>query len=122
MKTLAGFVALLILSAAPPWLQSQPTNAGQRLGRVRVPVLVYHNVAPRPDGETRRQRELNVDPREFESHMQALRAEGYTVISLRALKNALADGAPVPARSVVITFDDGWQSQFEHAFPVLRRM
>jgi peptidoglycan/xylan/chitin deacetylase (PgdA/CDA1 family) len=122
MKRLAGFVAILMLSAAPRWLQSQSTNAGQPLGRVRVPVLVYHNVAPRLDGESRRQRELNVDPREFESHMQALRAEGYTVISLRALEKALAGGAPVPARSVVITFDDGWKSQFEHAFPVLRRM
>lgn len=52
--------------------------------------------------------------------MSYLADHKYNVISLEQLVDALQGHASLPERAVVITFDDGWVSQYRHAFPVLR--
>jgi peptidoglycan/xylan/chitin deacetylase (PgdA/CDA1 family) len=54
--------------------------------------------------------------------MSYLAAHGYQVISFPALVGALEHGTGVPPRSVVITFDDGWETQYAVAFPILRQL
>ena len=49
-------------------------------------------------------------------------SRGYQVISFPALVDALEHGTGVPPRSVVITFDDGWETQYAVAFPILRQL
>ena len=79
-----------------------------------VPVLMYHHVNPHA-GDL-----VTVTPEVFEGQMRHLRSRGYHSLSLDALMGYLG-GAPVPRRSVVITFDDGWLDNYLHAFPVLQR-
>src|SRR6266851_1080882 len=43
----------------------------------------------------------------------------YTVIGLEQLRMSLRDGAPLPAHSLLITFDDGWQDNVSVALPIL---
>jgi peptidoglycan/xylan/chitin deacetylase (PgdA/CDA1 family) len=119
MQALSGFMTVVVLSAL--WLPRHGETVRSD-ERVRVPILVYHSVAVLHPDEVPRRRAYNVEPPVFEAQMQMLRDEGYTVISLSALADALVGGPPVPARAVVITFDDGWRTQFENAFPVLARM
>lgn len=57
----------------------------------------------------------------FRAQMAFLRYAGYRVISLAECLAGLFEGARLARRSVVITFDDGYQNFAEHAFPVLRR-
>ncbi len=45
----------------------------------------------------------------------------YNVISAADLMNAIADGAPLPARALLLTFDDGYLDHFTEVFPVLDR-
>ena len=89
---------------------------------VRVPILVYHSVFPHHPGQTHEQRVLDVDPTVFTEQMQYLVNGGYHVISFEQLVDALDGRANLPARPVVITFDDGWENQYRHAFPVLRKL
>ncbi len=91
-------------------------------GEIRVPILVYHTVAPHRPGQTREQREFDVDTRIFEQQMQYLVDHQYRVIPLAELVDALEGKDSVPSSAVVITFDDGWVSQYQNAFPVLRRL
>jgi len=49
-------------------------------------------------------------------------ARHYHVIHARELAEAQMHGAPFPARSVAITFDDGYESNYALAFPVLKRL
>ena len=96
-----------------------PTPDGE-LRRARVPILMYHYVSePPPDADIYRQ-DLSVTPAQFESHLRALRDAGYQTIPLADLLSHLATGRPqLPARSVVLTFDDGYVDIYENAFPLL---
>jgi peptidoglycan/xylan/chitin deacetylase (PgdA/CDA1 family) len=88
---------------------------------VRVPILVYHSIAPHHPGQSVEQRELDVDTAAFKAQMQYLAERRYNVIPLSTLVAALERNEPVPERAVVITFDDGWRTQYEYALPLLRQ-
>jgi peptidoglycan/xylan/chitin deacetylase (PgdA/CDA1 family) len=87
-----------------------------------VPILVYHGVLPNHPGQTAQQRELSVPPDVFAKQMAYLRDNGYRVISLETLVDSIERRRPLPPKSVVLTFDDGLTSQYNHALPVLRQM
>lgn len=84
--------------------------------RRAVPILMYHQVTPRPSPEFRR---YAITPRSFAAQMTFLRLTGYRTIGLDALLEHRSAGRPLPRRPVVITFDDGIQDCFEHVAPAL---
>ena len=53
--------------------------------------------------------------------MQYLKDADYVVIGLDFLASALEQNISLPPKSVVLTFDDGWRSQYSYAFPVLKK-
>lgn len=59
-------------------------------------------------------------PQAFASGLKTLTDNGFRTISLLDAANCLAHHLPFPNRSVVITFDDGYQSVYETAFPLLQ--
>ena len=59
-------------------------------------------------------------PGQFAAQLAWLRANGYTTVTLGALADALASGAPLPPRPVILTFDDGYADAYAHAFRLLR--
>ena len=116
-----GVLAVLTLSVSAA-SQPAPSVAGAREpDSLRVPILVYHSVMPHHPGQTAEQRVLDVDDSVFVAQMRYLIDGGYHVVSFAALVDALQGRGTLPKRAVVITFDDGWENQFRHAFPVLRR-
>jgi peptidoglycan/xylan/chitin deacetylase (PgdA/CDA1 family) len=78
-----------------------------------VPILMYHQVAPRPPREFSR---YAITPQRFAAQMTCLSLMGYRAIGLDAL---LTRRGALPRRAVVITFDDGIEGGCEHATPVL---
>jgi peptidoglycan/xylan/chitin deacetylase (PgdA/CDA1 family) len=88
---------------------------------LRVPILVYHSVIPHKPGDSSKQREFDVSPEMFEAQMTYLRDHRIVVVPFEQLVNALQGRGTVPRRAVVISFDDGWENQYVHAFPILRR-
>jgi len=65
---------------------------------------------------------MTVTTSTFESHLQYLKDHGYTVIPLRHLvDNYLGKRPSLPARSLVITADDGHKSVYTEMFPLLKR-
>jgi peptidoglycan/xylan/chitin deacetylase (PgdA/CDA1 family) len=82
--------------------------------RAWVPVLMYHAIDDGPSI-------ISIRPALFAWQMHWLHENGYDVISLSRLVQSLRSGTPLPARSIVITFDDGFESVYTHAFPVLAR-
>lgn len=58
---------------------------------------------------------------EFERQMQWLVDNGYRSLTLDELHAHLAEGRPVPEKSVAITFDDGDRTVYDVALPILQR-
>ncbi len=108
-----GLLAVEHALANPPAIR-QPDS-------VRVPILVYHSIARHHAGQTSDQRELDVDPAVFHAQMSYIAQAKHPVISLSSLVDAIEGRATLPANAVVITFDDGWQNQFDDAFQVLQQ-
>jgi len=78
-------------------------------------VLAFHAVEDVTDP---RLRQYSVTPEQFERQLDALDAAGFTFIGTHDLLKQL-EGAPVPERSVLVSFDDGYVSNYDHAAPVL---
>jgi peptidoglycan/xylan/chitin deacetylase (PgdA/CDA1 family) len=81
-------------------------------------VLLYHEVGEPPPGKD--PFGLAVTPADFHQQMELLARAGYTVVDLDEVVAAVETGRTLPARSVAITFDDGLESTYQAAFPVLR--
>ena len=87
------------------------------LPQVRVPILMYHEIATREDTTSR----LAVSPNSFAAQLKHLHEAGFTTLTFSGLVSALADDpAQLPARPVAITFDDGFADFHRHALPLLR--
>jgi len=83
-------------------------------GYQTIPILAYHRIGSRPS-------RMSVSAEKFEAQLEFLRRNDYRVIRLADLPDFLDGRRPLPAKSVVITFDDGHVSTYQHAFPLLLR-
>lgn len=79
----------------------------------RFKVIAYHSVS----ANSRDPYEVNID--EFSAQLKFLAENNYRVISLRRALESLKDGR-IGEKNIVITFDDGFKSLHQHAFPLLR--
>ncbi len=79
-----------------------------------VPILAYHQVAAADDI-------YNIDPRDFEAQMSYLAANGYTAISLADMFAAGRGEKALPAKPVIITFDDGYEDNYLTALPIMEK-
>jgi peptidoglycan/xylan/chitin deacetylase (PgdA/CDA1 family) len=105
------------LAPPPPPNPDQQVPAGR--AQVRVPILEYHYIRVNPDPRDRLGFNLSVTPSDFEAQMDWLRANGYHPIDLATLRSYFVTQKPLPARPVVLTFDDGYIDFFTTAFPTL---
>lgn len=87
---------------------------------VSAPVLMYHVINPPPAGAPFPG--LYVPAKEFAEQMHALARAGFHAVTQDQLWRHWRQGAPLPVKPIVITFDNGYQSQYSNALPVLRRL
>ena len=78
-----------------------------------LPVLMYHHVSE-SNGS------LNISPECFESQMHWLAHNGYVTLTADEFARFLR-GAPMPDKSILLTFDDGYLDNYIHAHPCLER-
>ncbi|MEP6901087.1 MAG: polysaccharide deacetylase family protein [Actinomycetota bacterium] len=81
---------------------------------VKLPILTYHSIDE--SGAV-----ISTAPEVFRRQMNFLGETGYNVVSLDKLLNSLIDEKPFSAKTVALTFDDGFQNFYTTAFPVLEQ-
>ena len=84
-----------------------------------IPVLMYHHIA---DEYPRGAEGANITPKLFEEHMHGIIERGYTPILVSDYYNSTERGKELPENPIIITFDDGYLSNYEIAYPILKRL
>jgi peptidoglycan/xylan/chitin deacetylase (PgdA/CDA1 family) len=79
----------------------------------RLPILTFHTLDDRPAV-------CALPPRVFRHGIARLRARGFEAIALEAVADRVRRGLDLPPTAVVITFDDGYRTVYDEAFPVLQ--
>ncbi|MEK3900316.1 MULTISPECIES: polysaccharide deacetylase family protein [unclassified Paenibacillus] len=105
-----------ILNARIGWEKEAPLPKGVYY-KDHVAVLMYHHLAETP---------LTLYPgvlpaAQFDEQMQLLKQEGFQVITMKQYREFMLDRAPVPDNAVLLTFDDGYESFYKLAFPILQK-
>ncbi|WP_169823201.1 stalk domain-containing protein [Planococcus antarcticus] len=101
-----------IISITSPKIE----QVSNEVSTVEVPVLMYHILIPGKNDS------VSIDPVRFKEQMLALRSAGYTSITENDLLSHLEQGTVLPEKPVLITFDDGYISNYTEAFPVLKEL
>jgi len=81
---------------------------------VTITGLCYHQVRPGAKGQ------FEITPETFREQLGILKAQGYRSISSKELLMLLRDGTQPTGRPVLITFDDGYASVYDYAFPIMQ--
>ena len=141
----AAKLALLIYKDRREWFKTIPYNDNNRRGCMRlhikkrnlilglvlifavgavfylkaqyvVPVLMYHKI-----DENSESSRLSVSPRSFKRQMYFLKTHKYNVVRLEDLA-ILIKKDNVPAKTIAITFDDGYEDNYKIAYPMLKEL
>lgn len=98
-----------------------PTPNGVYSQTVRVPILMYHYVSIPPADADEVRLDLTVIPSNFQAQMVYLAAHDFTPIDFYDLSLAIVGKKSLPAKPIILTFDDGYLDMYENVFPVLRQ-
>lgn len=122
-KIFAALLAVVLLAAAgcgAAWLLN-----GQRwrqeyaaFCKTGAPVLMYHAVGEEEGADWLPS--LIMKPQLFESHLQYLTEQGYTIVSVEELAHRLEQGASVD-KYVALSFDDGYKNNYSVVLPLLQK-
>ena len=93
----------------PQWYLQGP-------GEVIVPILLYHHVAI-----LQKENIYYVLPDAFERQLNLLHEWGYTTISVELMVRAIKEGAELPPKPIILTFDDGSETIYTNALPIMQK-
>lgn len=94
------------------------TSDDIELRKVNVPVLMYHYIETA--GSTTLPW-LYEPPEIFEAQLKTLYNKCYNSIFVSDLGKSIADGSQLPAKSIALTFDDGYEDMYTNTLPLLKK-
>lgn len=109
---LFGFVSL------PLFLLANQKNGAEYLS---YPVLMYHHILPEEDNKVFKENSCVLALSDFEEQMKYLYDNGFYAMTCADVIGLLYDFKAPPKKSVWLTFDDGYDSNFLYAYDVLKR-
>lgn len=108
--TLSRAAAAALLSRAIDLKETaQPGNS------IQVPILMYHDVSYLGSGYSK-------TPETFRAQMQELKDAGFHTIFFSELIDYVENGAELPSKPIVISIDDGYQTNYTYVFPILKAL
>lgn len=102
---------------------------GDRLGYISsrdvkpdlgIPILTYHHILKATENHKFRHTSTTTSLTAFTEQMNYLKEAGYETLSLNQVAGYLNKSINLPGRAVALTFDDGLQSVYRYAYPLLK--
>lgn len=84
-----------------------------------VPVLLYHNMLTDYDENNSI---VTITPERFEEHINSLLRDGYTPITFDDYLSAVKGTSSLPEKPVIITFDDGYETNYTYMYPIALKL
>ncbi|MBM7566392.1 polysaccharide deacetylase family protein [Paenibacillus sacheonensis] len=81
----------------------------------RVLVLMYHEVEQAPHDAAA------LSAAKFERQLELMKRNNFHWITMDQYRSFILHGDPVPDNAVLLTFDDGYESFYRYAYPILRK-
>ena len=113
MASTAAVLAFIILAVSARWAWWRRSTPGLK-------VLCYHKIGRPPAGS--KLKDLWVSPEKFRAQVKYLLDNGYATIFFSDLKKVYDSGAQLPEKTVLITFDDGYENNYLQAWPILKEL
>jgi peptidoglycan/xylan/chitin deacetylase (PgdA/CDA1 family) len=98
------------LTVTPQWILQGP-------GEIVVPILLYHHIG----FSLKDDNVYYLSPELFDQQLNLLYQWGYKTITVALLARAINEGAELPPKPILITFDDGSESTYTTALPIMQR-
>lgn len=86
-----------------------------------IPVLTYHHVLRDDENKLFRNTSTTTSDTALNAQMGYLKSAGYKTLSMAQLEGYLNNSVNLPAKAVVLTFDDGLKSVYRYAYPILKK-
>lgn len=115
VKFLLSIGVFVLFAAAGYFLMAEQEKGADEY---ELPILIYHHLSY----DESKWGEATMSPDLFKKHMTALKSDGYTAISYKQLLNFTEGKGKLPVKPILITFDDGYRSNYEYAYPVLKEL
>lgn len=129
-----SFAKSIVMTPTPelsptPTIVSKPTNVPPTPTLTaslsgfcqKVPVLLYHHIEPLAQAKTEGHAALTVDSGWFDKQMAYLSQKGYTTINADQLAQSLRNHQGLPAKSILVTLDDGYIDVYQYAYPIAQK-
>lgn len=84
--------------------------------RQDIPAFCYHQVEPKATGK------FSLTSEKFRQQLEYLKSRNYRSLNSDELLQALAPTTPEVSKAVVITFDDGYKTVYDYAYPLMKEM
>ena len=112
-------VAVLISIAAvcAPLSEKTQTAASLQTKSVTLPILMYHQISEDP----KRLGTYVISPEEFEQDCKMIAEAGFETITIDDLIAYTEGEQSLPPKPIMLTFDDGYESDYVYAYPILQR-
>ncbi len=117
--TLYILIVMVAIASALMFLNSYGAEGEQPKGEYsrKIPILMYHAIC---ESESKAGKFV-ITAKALEEDLKYIQKEGYTTISSAELIAFVEDGAPLPEKPIMLTFDDGYYNNFCYAFPLLKQ-
>ena len=85
--------------------------------QIKLPVLMYHHILR----QSKLLGDYCITPEEFEGDLRYIKEMGYETVTTKQLIDYCEKGVPLPEKPIFITFDDGYESSYVYAYPLLKK-
>ncbi len=115
----AVLAVLMIILSLPQSnsVASSQTATSPISTEIPLPVIMYHQITVDANATNK----YTVTCEQLESDFKYISENGYTAITAEELYVCICEGIPLPAKPIMITFDDGCESFFNYAMPLLEK-
>ena len=104
----------LLSQKTEPTSSVPPAKEVKMVHPTGIPVLMYHKVGDDKDNDAVIREDL------FREQMKFLKDNGYNPLTMDQLYDYVVNGAAVPEKPVVLTFDDGYADTYSIVYPIMK--